>query len=58
MPSGPGPGLRSAAAGGEAFAGLERRLLVLERAAEEVPDDVTLKYVARLRAKLSAPLLS
>lgn len=56
MPSRPGPDLRST--GGEAFASLDRRLLVLEQAAEEVPDDVALKYIARLRAKLSAPVLS
>ncbi|CAM9176832.1 unnamed protein product [Laminaria digitata] len=58
MPSRPGAGLRSVAAGEEAFAGLDRRLLQLERAAELVPDELALKYLARLRAKLSAPVLS
>ena len=56
VPLRPGSDLRSV--GGGTFAGLDRRLLVLKRAAEEVPDDVALKYIARLRAKLSAPMLS
>lgn len=45
-----------AAVGGGAGQGLERWLLELERDAADDGDDVALKYVARMRNKLSGPV--